>query len=165
MSAGNLQLDGINSGAGYNPAVNNLYMLMASLVGAGLAAQAAVNTQLRAATGSALWAAIISAVFTVILLGAAQLLVRDPLTVPQPSQHPWWIWIGGIMGALYVFAIASITRHLGVALMFGSIVAGQLLAGMLIDHYGLFNTPVQALTPSRAAGALLLIAGLILIRR
>ena len=139
-------------------------MLMASLVGAGLASQAAVNTQLRAATGSALWAATISATLTVILLAAAQLVAREPLTLPRAAEYPWWIWIGGIMGAFYMFAIASFTRHLGVALMFGSIVVGQLLAGLLIDHYGLFNSPVQPLSPSRIAGAFLLVVGLALIR-
>ena len=139
-------------------------MLFAWLVGGGLATQAAVNTQLRAATGSALWAAILSAVLTVLLLFGAQLVAREPLVVPSPAQHPWWLWIGGIMGAFYVFAIASFTRHLGVALMFGSIVAGQLLTGLLIDHYGLFNSPVTRLSPARVAGAILLLAGLALIR-
>jgi transporter family-2 protein len=140
-------------------------MLMAALVGSGLAVQAAVNTQLRAATGSALWAAILSAGLTIVLLAGAQLLARDPLVWPNMSQQPWWIWIGGIMGALYVFAIASFTRHLGVALMFGSIVAGQLLAGVIIDHYGLFNSTVQRLSPARVIGALLMLAGLALIRK
>jgi len=144
--------------------MNNLYLFLAALVGGGLATQAAINTQLRAATGSALWAAILSAVLTVLLLLGAQLVAREPLVLPSLSQHPWWIWIGGVMGAFYVFAIASFTRHLGVALMFGAIVAGQLFTGLLIDHYGLFNSPVARMSPSRVAGAVLLIAGLALIR-
>lgn len=144
--------------------MNNLYMLLATLVGSGLALQAAVNTQLRAATGSALWAAILSAALTVILLAGAQVFVRDPFVWPDMARYPWWIWIGGFMGAFYVFAIASFTRHLGVALMFGAIVAGQLLAGLLIDHFALFGTTAQRLTPSRALGAALLLAGLALIR-
>jgi bacterial/archaeal transporter family-2 protein len=151
-------------GDAYNARVNNLYILFAALVGAGLAMQAAINTQLRAATGSALWASILSATLTVILLGGSQLVAREALVIPSPSQYPWWIWIGGIMGAFYVFAIAAFTRYLGVALMFGSIIAGQLLTGLLIDHYGLFHSPVQRLSPARAAGALLLVAGLALIR-
>jgi transporter family-2 protein len=145
--------------------VNSVYLLIATVVGAGLATQAAVNSQLRAATGSALWAALISTALTLVLLSGAQLFTRDELTVPSPSQYPWWIWIGGIMGAMYMFAIAAFTRHLGVALMFGSIVVGQLLTGLLIDHYGLFNAEVQRLTPARIAGAALLVAGWALIRR
>lgn len=139
-------------------------MLLAALVGSGLAVQAAVNTQLRAATGSALWASILSASLTIVLLGGAQLFVRDALTWPDMAKYPWWIWVGGISGALYVFAIASLTRHMGVALMFGSIVAGQLVAGLLIDHFALLGAAGQRLSPARIIGAVLLLAGLALIR-
>jgi transporter family-2 protein len=139
-------------------------MLLAALVGSGLAVQAAVNTQLRAATGSALWASLLSASVTVVLLAGAQLFVRDALTWPDMSKYPWWIWVGGVSGAVYVFAIAAFTRHLGVALMFGAIVAGQLFAGLLIDHYALLGAAEQRLSPARALGAALLIAGLALIR-
>lgn len=145
--------------------MNSVYLSIAVLVGTGLATQAAVNTQLRAATGSALWAAIFSTAVTLVLLSGIQLVVRDELTIPAPSQYPWWIWIGGFMGAFYMFSIAAFTRHLGVALMFGSIVVGQLLTGLLIDHYGLFNAEVQRLTPARMAGAALLVAGWILLRK
>jgi transporter family-2 protein len=144
--------------------VNNLYMLLSSLAGAGLATQAAVNTQLRAATGSALSAALLSTIVTILILGSAQLLDRNGMTLPNPAQHPWWLWIGGVLGAYYMFSNAAYTRHLGVALMFGSLVVGQLLAGLLIDHYGLFRAEVQPLTPTRLLGAAMLIGGLALIR-
>lgn len=139
-------------------------MILAALAGAGLAVQAAVNTQLRAATGSALWASILSASLTVVLLGGAELVARDKLVFPSPAQYPWWIWIGGIMGAVYVFAIVALTRHLGVALVFAAIVAGQLLTGLVIDHYGWFSVAVERLSPARLLGAALLVAGMVLIR-
>jgi bacterial/archaeal transporter family-2 protein len=139
-------------------------MFVAALAGAGLAVQSAVNTQLRAATGSALWTSLISATLTVILLAATQLFVRESMTVPTPSQHPWWMWIGGIMGAVYVFVIVAFTRYLGVALVFAAIVGGQLLTGLLIDHYGWFNVSVHRVSPGRALGAVLLVAGMALIR-
>lgn len=139
-------------------------MLLAALAGAGLAVQAAVNIQLRAATGSALWAAIITAGLAVALLAGAQLFAREVLIVTTLSQYPWWIWIGGLLGGAYVFAIVALTRHLGVALVFASIVVGQLLTGLLIDHFGWFSVTVQRLTPARLLGAVLLVAGMLLIR-
>lgn len=139
-------------------------MLLAALAGAGLAVQAAVNIQLRAATGGALWAAIITATLAAATLAGAQLFAREALTLPSPGQYPWWIWIGGVMGAAYVFAIVALTRHLGVALVFASIVVGQLLTGLLIDHNGWFSVAGQRLSPTRLIGALLLVAGMALIR-
>jgi bacterial/archaeal transporter family-2 protein len=145
--------------------VNNFYLAVAAAVGAGLAAQAAINVQLRAATGSALWAAILSASLTVALLVGAEVAARDPLQVAGWSRYPWWTWTGGIMGAAYVLAVVVLTRHLRVALLFAAIVVGQLLTGLLIDHFGWFGVAEQRLSPSRIIGAVLLIVGLALIRR
>lgn len=149
---------------GDNSTVNNIYMALAAIAGAGLAVQAAVNTQLRAAFNSAIWAAIVSSAVAVLLLVGAQGVVRDPLKLPALSAHPWWMWTGGIMGGVYVIAIVALTRHLGVALVFASIVVGQLLTGLVIDHNGWFGVAVERLSPTRIIGAALLIAGLALIR-
>jgi bacterial/archaeal transporter family-2 protein len=144
--------------------VKNLYMVLAAAAGAGLAVQAAVNTQLRVATGSALWAAIVTAALAAVMLVTVELFVRDPLRMDGLSAYPWWIWTGGIMGGAYVFAIVALTRHLGVAVVFAAIVVGQLLAGLFIDHYGWFRVPAEPLSITRLVGALLLVAGMVLIR-
>ena len=146
------------------PAVQNAFMLLAAVVGAGLAAQAAVNAQLRAATGSALWTALISSSLTVALLGLVQLAQRDPLSLAGASRFPWWIWTGGVAGASYVFAVVVLTRPLGVALLFAAVVVGQLGTGLVIDHFGWFNVAVHPVSPARLIGAALLLAGLGLIR-
>ncbi len=140
-------------------------MLMAVTVGAGLAVQAGVNARLRLGTGSALWTSMISSTLTVVLFSIALLVTRDRLPLAGLSRQPWWVWTGGFMGAYYVFGVVYLTRSLGVAALFVSIVGGQLLAGMLIDHFGWFNVPVQPINAARLAGAALVVAGIMLIRR
>ena len=142
----------------------NLYWFLAAVAGAGLAAQAAVNTQLRAATGSALWTSLISASLTVVLLGAALALQRDALTTSGYARYPWWIWTGGIAGAAYVLAAVTLARPLGVATLFAAVIVGQLTAGLVIDHYGWLHVPVHRVSPERLLGAALLVAGMALIR-
>ena len=144
--------------------MQNVYWLLAAAVGAGLAMQAGVNAQLRAATGSALWTSLISASITVLLLGAAQIAQRDVLPVSGYGRFPWWIWIGGLAGAAYVLAVVAFTRHLGVAMLFAAIIVGQLSAGLIIDHFGWFNVPIHRISLERLAGAALLLAGMALIR-
>lgn len=144
--------------------MQNLFLILAAAVGAGLAAQAGINTQLRTAVGSALWASILSASITVALLVAAQLVQRDTLQTSTLSRYPWWIWTGGIAGAFYVFAVVFLARQVGVALLFGAIIVGQLSAGLLIDHFGWFDVPVHRVSAERGIGALLLLAGMALIR-
>jgi bacterial/archaeal transporter family-2 protein len=144
--------------------VLNLYWLLAAVAGAGLAAQAGVNTQLRAATGSALWTSLISASLTVVLLGAAVLIQRDALATSGYARYPWWMWTGGIAGASYVLAAVALARPLGVATLFAAIIVGQLTAGLVIDHFGWFNVPVHRLSPERVIGAVLLVGGMALSR-
>jgi bacterial/archaeal transporter family-2 protein len=144
--------------------VQNFYWLVAAAVGAGLAAQAGVNAQLRAATGSALWTSLISASLTVVLLAAALLAQRDSLPISGYARFPWWIWTGGIAGAAYVLAVVVLARPLGVATLFAAVIAGQLSAGLVIDHFGWFNVPVHRASPGRLIGSLLLIGGMALIR-
>ena len=144
--------------------MTNFYWLLAAAAGLGLAAQAGVNTQLRAATGSALWTSLISASLTVVLLAAALLVQRDTLVTDGYGRYPWWIWTGGIAGASYVLAVVALARPLGVATLFAAVIVGQLAGGLVIDHFGWFNVPVHRVSPERMAGAALLVAGMALIR-
>ena len=144
--------------------VLNLYWFLAAAAGAGLAAQAGVNTQLRAATGSALWTSVISASLTVMILVSALLVQRDGLVTSGYGRYPWWIWTGGIAGASYVLAAVVFTRSLGVATLFAAVIVGQLAAGLIIDHFGWFNVPVHKASPERLIGAALLVGGMALIR-
>ena len=144
--------------------MTNLYWFLAAAAGAGLAVQAGVNTQLRAATGSALWTSLLSASLTVVLLGLAQLVQRDALVTTGYARFPWWIWTGGIAGATYVLAVVVLARPLGVAALFAAVIVGQLTAGLVIDHFGWFNMPVHRVSPERLIGAALLVGGMALIR-
>jgi transporter family-2 protein len=89
---------------------------------------------------------------------------RDALALSVYARYPWWIWIGGIAGAVYVLAVVAFTRSLGVATLFAAVIAGQLSAGLVIDHFGWFNVPVHRASPERLLGAALLVAGMALIR-
>lgn len=53
----------------------------------------------------------------------------------EPASLPaeWWMYLGGPLGALYVFLIATIVRRLGVMLLSLSIVGGQLLGALIFD--------------------------------
>jgi hypothetical protein len=56
-------------------------------------------------------------------------------------------------------------HQLGAAVAFSLIVAGQLIMSVIMDHFGLFGVPVNPVTPAKLLGFLLLIAGVVLIRK
>jgi bacterial/archaeal transporter family-2 protein len=148
--------------------MNNLYVLLMLLAGAGIAGQIAVNAYLRTVTGSALWAAnIVFAVSMVAgLLALVGGMVFSTVSPPDPAiwRSPAWVWFGGLFGAAYVVLAILLADRIGAALVSATGIFGQLVASILIDHYGWFGMPVQRATPARLIGAALLAAGVVLIR-
>lgn len=144
--------------------MNNLYMILAVVAGAGLAVQVMVNAQLRTATGSTVWAAILQFAVGLAGLGATALILRESLPVGSLPRSPWWIWSGGLMGAVYILLSIVLVPRLGAALLLASVVVGQLAASILIDHHGWLGAPVHRLSVARVLGAVLLVVGIALIR-
>jgi transporter family-2 protein len=141
-------------------------LVLALLSGAALAVQAAINAQLRVVLGTPVLAALASFVVGTVVLAAFALVTRGGRPdAPAVAGAPWWVWAGGVIGAVYVTLTVILVPRLGPALLFGTIVAGQMLAALVLDHYGLLGVPTHPVNAGRLAGALLLIAGVVLIRR
>lgn len=143
-----------------------LFLLLALAAGVLLPVQAGLNAQLRSALGSPVAAALISFVVGTAGLATISLLMRTPL----PLGRAWaattpWQWAGGLIGAAYVLAAVVLAPRLGAATLIAAVVAGQMLSSLVLDQYGLVGFPVHSLTLVRLIGAVLVIAGVILIQR
>ena len=139
---------------------------MALISGAILPIQATINFRLSKNVGGPIIAAFISfAVGTIGLL--LYLIISKQFNfrelIAQPS--PWWIWIGGLLGTFYVAAIVMLVPRLGVALAFSLVVAGQTITAIIFDHFGWLGVAVREISLGKIIGALLLIAGVVLIRK
>jgi transporter family-2 protein len=77
----------------------------------------------------------------------------------------WWQWSGGLLGAVYVVATIVLAPRLGAATLIAAVVAGQMIASVLLDQYGLVGFPVHPLSALRLLGAGLVIGGVVLIQR
>lgn len=78
---------------------------------------------------------------------------------------PWWSYSGGFIVAFYVFTITFLSPRLGVGTAISLIVAGQVFSALTIDHFGLLRSITLTLTPTRVAGAALIVAGVFLALR
>jgi transporter family-2 protein len=72
------------------------------------------------------------------------------------------LMIAGAIGACLVFAIAWMLPQVGARGMFITLIAGQILGGMIFSHFGWLGSPVQRITLVNGLGALLLLGGSIL---
>lgn len=143
----------------------SLALGLAAIAGAALAAQAGVNAQLGRYIGHPLWATFISfAVGTVLLVP-----LLSAWGVPAPKladalQAPWWIWTGGAIGLFFVTVALILTPQIGVAPFLAAMIAGQLVASLVIDHYGLIGLPVRPITFARVLGAAIVFAGVLIMQ-
>ena len=78
---------------------------------------------------------------------------------------PWYIWLGGFLGAIFVGYITWVNQQQGVALTFALVVSGQIFCSLFIDHFGLLGSEIRTITSEKIIGAVLIIAGIILIKK
>jgi bacterial/archaeal transporter family-2 protein len=135
------------------------------IAGACLPTQAAINAQLRVALGSPGAAAAVSFGIGTVLLALYTAASAGPMPAWGSVQAtPWWVWIGGALGALYVISALVIAQRLGTMVLVGTLIAGQMIASVVLDHLGAFGLSVHPVSWQRIAGAVLVVAGALVIR-
>ncbi len=141
-------------------------LLFALAAGALIALQFGVNAALRGFLGgSAFFATFVSyAVGTVASL-VCLLVVRPALPAwSRVAAVPWWAWTGGALGVGYVTASVLLAPKLGATRLMVLVVAGQLLAAVVLDHFGLIGYAVRPFNGWRALGCVLLVVAVIIIK-
>src|SRR5689334_22133999 len=152
-----------------SPSKNHLmkYILLfvTLFVGAVIPLQAILNTRLGRQTGGPLIGSLLSFTVGLICLLLLNLMVNSGsvLHLKPGAVSPWYLWLGGLLGAIFVGYITWVNQRQGVALTFALVVSGQIFCSLLIDHYGLFGSYVSPMSTQKVMGALLIIAGIILI--
>lgn len=146
------------------------WIVLALVAGAVLPVQGAVNALLRHDLGGAPFAVGAISFFVATLAMAAVMLVtlawrktaRPDIAGVQTM--PWWGWLGGLAGAIYVTTVFTAIPVIGAAAAVGFTVAGQQVAGVFVDRYGWLRLPQRPVSGLRLAGVVLLLAGVALIK-
>ena len=138
----------------------------AALAGASIVVQQVLNANLRAALNSAAWSGFVSYLVGLVCMVGLVLAVRDP--VPPTSvawRITWWAWSGGLFGAVFIASAILLVPRLGAAAFIALLVAGQMVTSVLLDHFGWLGLAQRPVDLPRLAGILLLVGGVVLIRR
>jgi len=145
------------------------WLTLAVLAGAALPVQGAINAELRSDLDATIAVGAVSFVVAtagMALLLAASLSIGD---APRPRieplrRMPWWGWLGGLAGALYVTAVFSLIPEIGAAPTIALTVGGQQAASVLVDRFGLLRLSRRPIPPLRLAGVGALLAGVLLVQ-
>lgn len=133
--------------------------------GASATFQTSVNRKSGEVLRSAYLATAVSNFVAFLLLILILLITEGALDIPfsEISAYPAWIWLGGICGTFVVLTGIVCLPVLGSARNIMLVCTGQLLAGLAIDHFGLFGGAVKPMTLLRLAGAVLVLGGIALV--
>lgn len=146
-----------------NPSV--LAMLAVVIGGAATALQAPTNAKMMTAVGSPVNAAFVSFAVGTAALGLLAVVMQVRPDLAASRALPWYAWVGGLYGAVFVVAAAWGVPRLGVATTIILMVAGQLLLSVVLDHFGAMGMPKQPISLGRVAGVGLVIAGVLMVRK
>jgi len=143
-----------------------LWALMGVFAGACIAVQAPINASLGRALQVPIAAAAVSFLAGGVVLWALAFLFSHLTATPINFAAPerWTLIAGGLLGAFYVFSNITLTPMVGAAAVMALSVAGQLLAGLMLDKVGFMGMAVREISLGRVTGALLLVVGAIMIR-
>jgi transporter family-2 protein len=127
---------------------------------------AAMNAQLNTAMGNKWLASTVS--FGVITAFFICLFAVFPTPLPSGAglaAMPWWAPLGGLVGAVQVYAGLTLVNKVGAGPFVGITVTAALITSLVVDHFGWFHMPVHAVNGWRVAGAGLMVGGIALIAR
>jgi bacterial/archaeal transporter family-2 protein len=146
--------------------MKNYFYLLSLLAGVAVAIQTGVNSQLRNDTNNPVLTALISfGVGTVALTIIYFCFFKVNPVFPTDFKFTWWKFTGGLLGVVYVTAVVIAAPRIGAANALGFIVAGQFVAAVIIDHFGLLGMQVNTITWWRMLGIVILICGVYLIQK
>lgn len=127
---------------------------------------AAMNGQLGKSLVNPWLASAVSFALITFFFIAAFLIMPHPLpTTRDLAAMPWWAVIGGLVGAVQVYAGVNYVNKVGAGPFMGFTVTAALITSLIIDHFGWFRMDHHPITMWRALGGLLLIGGVTLIAK
>lgn len=137
------------------------WQILALLSGFCLAIQPAVNGHLGIGISSGIQAALISFLIGTILLIAINVILKQMTSVKMAFQKkaPWWFYMGGFLGALYVFFALVITPEIGTGAFVIFVLIGQMIVSLLIDNYGLLRSRVRKVSMIQIIGLIVMLIG------
>jgi transporter family-2 protein len=135
------------------------------IAGAVVPFQSAINANLGRGLGHPLWATLASLLVSILVLLPVILALRLPLpSLGFITKAPLWMWTGGAFGVCFISLALVLLPKLGASGFIALAMAGQILASLLLDHFGLFGLVERQLTAPRLLGVLMLIGGVVLIQ-
>jgi len=139
-----------------------LVLLLVLGVGVALAVQPAMNSQLSRHTGP-LGAAFVSLCGSALAIALLLVATGNAGRVGRMGEISPVYWLGGLLGAFNVTVSLFAISRIGAGGVVAVRITSQLIVAGVLDHFGLLGLSQTDLSPTRIAGFVLLVAGVVLV--
>lgn len=106
---------------------------------------------------------IVSVLGTAVVTVTGALLLGQLGFAGKAAQVPWWAWLGGLAGSVFLLSQPVAAAKIGAGPFIGLSVTASLIASIAIDNYGWLGFKQHAATLWRLVGGALMIAGVALV--
>ena len=141
------------------------YLIPIFLLGVLTPIQTAANSRLRQDVGSPFVASLVSFSIGTIFLAIVTLFDKGTL-LPQWEifeSLPWWAWLGGVCGLWGLTVNIIIFPKLGAMSTALLPMLGQIVMGIIIDSFGLLQSPQFQFTILRFVALCMILAGMAMV--
>jgi len=143
---------------------NSVLLAMAFLMGVSTSVYLPMNSVIARYVGSAILANVPFYIFGALAtLGLC--VAKGQTQFGRFQEVPPWLYLSGVCSAVMVLGSTVLVPKLGAGHFFVLFVAGQLVMGSLVSHFGLLTSPQEPLTGTKILGLALVIGGAVLTNR
>lgn len=128
------------------------------------AIQTALLGKLGVSLGSPAKAALVSFAVGLASLAIVVGLVDRTYSLGNALEkgNPWWMWVGGLLGATLVMCNAYLSSAIGTGMTVMLVLLGQVGGGLAVDRFGLLGVPRKRVRAVQYVGVLLAAVGIVL---
>jgi transporter family-2 protein len=147
--------------------VNAIWIIPFIILGGALqTCGAAMNGQLNKSIVNPWLASAVSFALITFFFTSVFFILPHPLPTSRDlAAMPWWAVVGGLAGAVQVYAGLTLVNRVGAGMFVGLTVSAALITSLVVDHFGWFRMQVHPISVWRVLGGLLMVAGVTLISR
>ena len=142
------------------------YMMLIAAGAALTPLQPLLNAKLAGALGNPFLGTTVNFAVGFLAMICVLIILRPAIpSLEAATSVPWWGWLGGVIGAVFVTCSLMAIPHLGATLLIAMIIATQLLVSVALDHFGILSDRSIPINVWRLSGVALIIAGVLLVQR
>ena len=141
-----------------------LGIIISIISGILMSVQGVFNTQVTRQTSVWVSASFVQATALIVCLAAWLITERDQSFGGLFHVKPWYMLLGGVIGAFITYTVIVGMQQLGPAKAILFIISAQLIAAGLIEVFGWFQTEKVGFDWFKLAGVIVFIAGVVLFK-